>query len=138
LINEGSASGSEVVAGALQDYKRAIIVGKKSFGKASVQTVIPLGDGAALRLTTSHYFTPSGKIIHGKGVTPDILVEENKVSDNKAGEVINKNPDEIFDQIQNDQQLDKPSKEAFNYKIDTQLMRAVDALKVIQIYKQVK
>jgi len=138
LINEGSASGSEIVAGALQDYKRAIIIGKKSFGKGSVQTVIPLGDGAALRLTTSYYFTPSGKIIQGKGVTPDILVEENKLPDTKTDQITSKKPDEIFEQIQNDQQTNKSTKEAFNYKADTQLLRAIDALKVIQIYKQVK
>ncbi|MFA4989221.1 MAG: S41 family peptidase [Candidatus Omnitrophota bacterium] len=74
LINEGSASGSEIIAGALQDYKRATILGVKSFGKGSVQTVIPLSDGSALRLTTSKYFTPSGKEIHGQGVTPDIVL----------------------------------------------------------------
>ena len=138
LINEGSASGSEIVAGALQDYKRAIIIGKKSFGKGSVQTVIPLGDGTALRLTTSHYFTPSGKIIQGKGVTPDILVDENKLPDDKIDEVASKKPDEVFDRIQNDQQTNKTAKETFNYKADAQLMRAIDALKVIQIYKQIK
>lgn len=76
LINEGSASGSEIVAAALQDYKRAIIIGMKSFGKGSVQTVIPLSDGSALKLTTSKYFTPSGQAIHGKGVMPDIVAEE--------------------------------------------------------------
>ncbi|HOW36284.1 MAG TPA: S41 family peptidase [Candidatus Omnitrophota bacterium] len=75
LINEGSASGSEILAGALQDNKRAVIVGMKSFGKGSVQSVIPLPDGSGLRLTTSKYFTPSGKSIHGIGIIPDIEIK---------------------------------------------------------------
>ncbi|MCX5715661.1 MAG: S41 family peptidase [Candidatus Omnitrophica bacterium] len=74
LVNEGSASASEIVAAAIKDNKRGIIVGTKTFGKGSVQTVIPLGDGSALRLTTAKYFTPSGQAIHNEGIAPDILV----------------------------------------------------------------
>ncbi len=76
LINEGSASASEIVAGALQDHKRAVIMGQKSFGKGSVQTILPLKEDAALKLTTARYYTPSGKSIQGEGIDPDILVEE--------------------------------------------------------------
>ena len=74
MINGGSASASEIVAGALQDHKRATLVGTRSFGKGSVQTIIPLGGNGALRLTTARYYTPSGRSIQAKGIAPDILV----------------------------------------------------------------
>jgi len=76
LIDGGSASASEIVAGALQDHRRAIVVGTKSFGKGSVQTVMPLRDNAAMRLTTARYYTPSGRSIQALGVSPDIVVEQ--------------------------------------------------------------
>ncbi len=80
LINGGSASASEIVAGALQDHKRAIIMGTLSFGKASVQTVVPLGNGSALKLTTARYYTPNGTSIQATGITPDIILDDVKVS----------------------------------------------------------
>ena len=137
LINEGSASGSEIVAGCLQDYKRAIIVGTTSFGKGSVQTVIPLSDGSALRLTTSKYYTPLGREIHGKGVIPDIAVEAGVIA--SAGDAAsNQNKaDQIFEEIEG---ANKPAAvtgpaAGSDYKTDNQLMRAVDILKAFKIYQ---
>ena len=76
LVNSGSASASEIVAGALQDHGRALVVGTGTFGKGLVQTVMPLSKGRAIKLTTSRYYTPSGVSIHGTGITPDIHVED--------------------------------------------------------------
>ncbi|MCH9672889.1 MAG: peptidase S41, partial [Gammaproteobacteria bacterium] len=79
LVNGGSASASEIVAGALQDHKRAVIMGTKTFGKGSVQTILPMENGSALKLTTARYFTPSGTSIQAKGITPDIVLDELKL-----------------------------------------------------------
>jgi len=87
LINEGSASASEIVAGALQDHRRAIVVGAKSFGKGSVQTIMPLSGEGALRLTTARYYTPSGRSIQALGIEPDILVEQRTIGEQEAATV---------------------------------------------------
>jgi carboxyl-terminal processing protease len=116
LVNQGSASASEIVAGALQDYGRAIVVGTQTFGKGSVQTIIPLSDGSGLRLTTAKYFTPKGRSIHGKGITPDIVVE------------VPKDPNAKPPQL--------PLDPAEELKKDVQLQRALDVIKTMRIIEQ--
>jgi len=140
LINDGSASGSEIVAGCLQDYKRSIIVGVKSFGKGSVQTVVPLNDGSAISLTTSRYFTPLGRPIHNKGVIPDIVVEEGVIVTQKqaTAEKLEHELQGLEDKEKQLPEKESPGKDPESYKLDNQLMRAVDILKAVKIYKGIK
>lgn len=132
LVNQGSASGSEIVAGAIQDHHLGIILGNTTFGKGSVQTVIPLSDNSAIRLTTSKYFTPSGRSIHNKGIVPDIEVEYKKVKEEEESE-----QEKVFKRLEQEQLPEKKELEKLDsFQYDSQLLRAIDLLKAIKIYQE--
>ena len=141
IINDGSASASEIVAGALQDHKRAIILGEKSFGKGSVQTVIPLGKYGAMRLTTARYYTPSGRSIQAKGIEPDIEVKPAKVEVLDTG--VGFSEAEFSNALKNETSGDKNSKNADQKKAeaeelakDYKLSRAIDLVKALGLYNE--
>jgi carboxyl-terminal processing protease len=145
LINGGSASASEIVAGALQDHGRGVILGMQSFGKGSVQTILPLGDDSGLRLTTARYYTPKGTSIQAKGITPDIEVQQVEVKE--AGEREHFREKDLPNHF-GSEQAEKPAKPAekngSHFQVDAdqrgdyQLMRALDLLKGWQILQGLK
>lgn len=147
LINGGSASASEIVAGALQDHKRAIIMGTQSFGKGSVQTILPLRGGDGLKLTTAKYYTPNGRSIQAKGITPDIVVSAMKPKEGdpkKDKEIREKDLENHFEtpgkepaKVQKKEPLPvaKPDEMGKN---DYQLSRALDLLKGVDMMSQLK
>jgi carboxyl-terminal processing protease len=139
LVNDGSASGSEILAGALKDHKRAVIIGTKTFGKGSVQTVLPLRDGSAIKLTTSRYYTPGGHVIHNEGVTPDVVVEPNANVAKKSLEQ-EEYVEKIFEQVEGKKlpEVPKPAPVEKKSSEDVQLARAIDLLKSTAVYKNIK
>jgi carboxyl-terminal processing protease len=127
LVNLGSASASEIVAGCLQDLKRAIILGETTFGKGSVQSILPLEDGSALRLTTAKYFTPSHKVIHKVGIAPDVSVAMTAEEDHALQ--IQRTPGGL-------ESLSEPERQQVLNAHDPQFERAVDLLKGIMLFTQ--
>jgi len=144
LINGGSASASEIVAGALQDHKRAVIMGTKSFGKGSVQTIIPVSSGAALKITTARYYTPNGRSIQASGIVPDITVDEAKVTKVELGDRLHEadlarhltNGEEMAAPKEEPKKGDKKDEKAGKAQAeDYQLQEALNLLKGVSFFK---
>jgi carboxyl-terminal processing protease len=150
LVNGGSASASEIVAGALQDHKRAVIMGTKTFGKGSVQTILPMSGGSALKITTARYYTPNGRSIQATGILPDVVTEEAKVTKRDksaedslkeadlAGHLENKNENKSDDKTgaKKDKDKDKPAVKLDIAGEDYQLQEALNLLKGISIFRE--
>jgi len=140
LMNGGSASASEIVAGALQDHRRGIVMGTRSFGKGSVQTIIPLSGHGAIRLTTARYYTPSGRSIQAKGIDPDIIVEQATLQ--KVDQPRRTREDDLRGRLDNPNggapakpaDPEKPAAVAPEKPVDYQLARAMDLLRGIALY----
>ena len=146
LVNHGSASASEIVAAAMQDWGKAVIVGKTTFGKGSVQTILPLSDGSGLRLTTARYYTPSGKSIHDVGVKPDIVVEARKPDVVNQDAVVATTPSReqhadfspANDTSDGDEAVSQHDREAAFMARDVQLQKAIELLKTWNVFHDLR
>ena len=135
LINEGTASAAEIVAGALKDHRRALIVGTRSFGKGSVQTVLPLQDGRAIKLTTARYFTPSGNSIQADGIQPDVEVRRAEVHELEPGFVVKES--NLGGHLESGKKQPSPKHDAESGKpVDNQLHEAVNLLKALALFSR--
>jgi carboxyl-terminal processing protease len=142
LVNGGTASAAEIVAGALQDQQRALTLGTSTFGKGSVQTIIPLSDGSALRLTTALYYTPNGTAIQAKGIVPDFIVERVEPPDNDKKAAKGLKEKDLKDHMEvkpepdkKDESPDDKAKELLS--TDNQLSRAVEILRSWEVFRRV-
>ncbi len=149
MVNQGSASASEIVAAAMQDWGKAVVIGMTTFGKGSVQTILPLSDGSGLRLTTAKYYTPRGESIHNVGVKPDIVVEPKPITvaqeqssvpgkpgDDAAAVSAPEKNDEIG--VSEDKDNDVKDLEAEFMKKDVQLQKAIELLKTWKVFKELR